>query len=228
MEALKVVGKPASTDVARVLTCLLEKNLGFKLIRTDKLKEEGMVSEFLRLQDPAGHVIFEDEKRKTFVDSRDICRHISKEYPDMGNKTLFGTGVLERATIEQWLHAEAQMFDPPSSALIFHLAIATPLGLHPDQSLIERNEKQLANVLDMYERRLGEEEYLAGDEFTLADLSHLPNAHYLVTKTERGRKLFTSRKNVERWWTAISDRPSWKRVVQIQSEHPDPLEKLEN
>ena len=111
------------------------------------------------------------------------------------------------------------MFDPPSSTLVFQLAFATPLGLHPDQSLIERNEKKLANVLDIYERRLEENEYLAGDEFTLADLSHLPNAHNLVTKTQRGRKLFTSRKNVERWWKAISARPSWKQVVQIQSEN---------
>ncbi|XP_008780593.2 glutathione S-transferase F10-like [Phoenix dactylifera] len=228
MVALKVFGQPTSTDVARVLTCLFEKNLDFQLIRTDKFKGEPVVPEFLRLQDPTGQVIFKDGKFMIFVDSRDACRHISEKYPDMGNKTLFGTGVLERATIEQWLQAEARMFDPPSSTLVFHLAFATPLGLHPDQSLIERNEKKLADVLDIYESRLGEDEYLAGDEFTLADLSHLPNAHYLVTKTERGRKLFTSRKNVARWWKAISDRPSWKRVVQIQSEHPSPLEKLEN
>ena len=107
-------------------------------------------------------------------------------------------------------------FEPASSTLVFHLAIAAPLGLQTDQSLIEKNEKKLARVLDVYESRLGENEYLAGDEFTLADLSHLPNAHYLVNKTERGRKLFTSRKNVERWWNAISSRPSWKQVVQMQ------------
>lgn len=160
------------------------------------------------------------------VDSRDICRHISEKYPDTGNTTLFGTGVLEKASIEQWLQAEALVFNPPSSALVFHLAFATPLGMHPDQSLIERNEKKLANVLDVYERRLGENEYLAGDDFTLADLSHLPNADYLVTMTERGRKLFTSRKNVERWWNAISARPSWKKVVQIRSEKPSPVENL--
>lgn len=161
------------------------------------------------------------------LDSRDICRRISEKYPERGNKTLFGTGVLEKASIEQWLQAEALTFDPPSSTLVFHLAIATALGLHPDQSLIEINEKKLANVLDIYERRLGENEYLAGDEFTLADLSHLPNANYLVTMTERGRKLFTARNNVERWWKAISARPSWRQVVQIQNEKPGQLKKLE-
>ncbi|KAG1362710.1 glutathione S-transferase F11 [Cocos nucifera] len=223
MVALKVFGQPASTDVARVLTCLFEKNLDFQLIRTDTFKEEREVPEFLRLE-----AIDIQRQCGSFIllDSREICRHISEKYPDRGNKTLFGTGVLEKASIEQWLQAEALMFDPPSSTLVFQLAFATPLGLHPDQSSIERNEKKLANVLDIYERRLEENEYLAGDEFTLADLSHLPNAHNLVTKTQRGRKLFTSRKNVERWWNAISARPSWKQVVQIQRENPDPVEKL--
>ncbi|XP_008791960.1 glutathione S-transferase F9-like [Phoenix dactylifera] len=225
MVALKVFGQPASTDVARVLTCLFEKNLEFQLIRIDTFKGEHRIPEFLRLQDPAGRVTFKDGKL-TLVDSRYICRHISEKYPDEGNKTLFGTGILERALVEQWLQSEALTFEPPSSTLVFHLAFAAPLGFHPDRSLIEKNEKKLARVLDTYEWRLGENEYLAGDEFTLADLSHLPNAHYLVPKTERGRKLFTARKNVDRWWKAISSRPSWKQVVQMQCEHPGQLEKL--
>lgn len=47
---MKVFGQPASTDVARVLTCLFEKNLQFQLIRTDMFKEEHKVPEFLRLE----------------------------------------------------------------------------------------------------------------------------------------------------------------------------------
>ncbi|EHA8587649.1 glutathione S-transferase F11 [Cocos nucifera] len=202
MVALKVFGQPASTDVARVLTCLFEKNLEFELIRMDTFKGDR--------KDPCGQVTFKD-RDLTLVDSRAICRHISEKYPDKGNKTLFGTGILERALIEQWLQAEALIFEPASSTLVLHLAFAAPFGLQPDQSLIEKNEKKLARVLDVYERRLGENEYLAGDEFTLADLSHLPNAHYLVNKTERGRKLFTSRNNVDRWWKAISSRSSWNQ-----------------
>ncbi|XP_072957174.1 glutathione S-transferase F11-like [Typha angustifolia] len=224
MVCLKVFGQPASTDVARVLTCLFEKNKEFQLVRTDTFKGDHKVPEFLKLQDPSGQVTFKDEDGP-LVDSREICRHICVKYADEGNKTLFGTGVLERASIEQWLQSEAVNFDPISSVLVFHLAFAEPLGIRPDQSVIERNEKNLSKVLDIYDRRLGENEYLAGDEFTLADLSHLPNTHYLVTRSERGRKLFTSRKNVHRWWRAISTRPPWKKVIEMQREHLDGLEK---
>uniref|UniRef100_A0A803NDT2 glutathione transferase n=1 Tax=Chenopodium quinoa TaxID=63459 RepID=A0A803NDT2_CHEQI len=64
--------------------------------------------------------------------------------------------------------------------------------------------------------RLGESRYLAGDDFTLADLSHLPNTHYLVNGTDV-KELFMSRDNVGRWWEEISGRESWKKVVEMQS-----------
>lgn len=166
----------------------------------------------------------------TFVllDSRAIIRHVATKYEDEGNKALYGKGALDRALIEQWLQSEALSFARPSSALIFHLAFAEPLGIHPDEAVIEQNEKKLSAILDIYNKRLGDSKYLAGDSFTLADLSHLPNSHYLVTLSKRGQELFTERKNVERWWNAISTRPSWKEVVQSQNEYPGPIRKIIN
>ncbi|CAL9756891.1 unnamed protein product [Musa acuminata subsp. burmannicoides] len=218
MTMLKVFGQPAATDVARVLTCLFEKDLQFQIVRIDSFKGKHKVPEFLRLQNPCGQVAFKDGD-VTLVDSRDICRHISKKYEDKGNKALSGTGFLQRASIEQWLQAEAVSFEPPSSALVFQLTFAPALHMPPDEELIQQNEEKLSKVLDIYNSRLGESEYLTGDTFTLADLSHLPNSHYL-TMSERGRKLFETRGNVARWCTAISARSSWKQVVEMQSEGP--------
>nr|ANH58193.1 glutathione S-transferase [Dracaena cambodiana] len=225
MGSLKVFGLPASTDVSRVLTCLFEKEVEFQLIRIDTYKKDHKVPEFLRLQDPSGQVTLKDGIF-TFVDSREICRYVCEKYANQGNKTLYGTGGLERASIEQWLQSEARNFDPPSSALVFHLAFAVPMGLEPDEAVVNQNVRKLARVLDVYDQRLEDSKYLAGDEFTLADLSHLPNSHYLVDRSERGRELFYSRKNVARWWKEISSRPSWQQVVHMQSEHPGPLEKF--
>jgi glutathione S-transferase len=89
------------------------------------------------------------------------------------------------------------------------------MKIKQDQVAIKQNEERLSKVLDVYEKRLGETQFLAGDEFSLADLSHLPNAQYLVSATDRG-ELFTSRENVGRWWGEISTRDSWKKVVGMQ------------
>lgn len=122
---------------------------------------------------------------------------------------------MAKASIDQWLEAEGQSFSPPSSILVFQLAFAPRMKLKQDQGVIRQNEEKLKKVLDVYETRLGESRFLAGDEFSLADLSHLPNGHYLVNVTDRG-ELFTSRNNVGRWWTDISTRDSWEKVVEVQ------------
>lgn len=139
-------------------------------------------------------------------ESRAICRYISEKYAEQGNKFLLGKDVLERVSIEQWLKTEESRFDPPSKILIFHLAFRV------DKPLMEQNERKLAKVLDVYEQRLSESRYLAGNEFSLADLSHLPNSHFLA-KSKKWGYLFKSRKNVRKWWERISERPSWIGVV---------------
>jgi glutathione S-transferase len=149
---------------------------------------------------------------------------VCTELPRWCTKSLYGTGTLERASIEQWLQAEAQSFDAPSSALAFHLAFAPRLRASPayaaaaaaaeeeeDEDLhhagVAESEALLLRVLDVYDDALAGRAYLAGNEFTLADLSHLPNAHYLAC-TAMGRALLASRENVARWYDAISARPA--------------------
>lgn len=47
-------------------------------------------------------------------------------------------------------------------------------GLPTESSVVEANTKILEQKLDVYERILSKQKYLAGDEFTLADLFHVP------------------------------------------------------
>ena len=219
---LQVFGQPASTDVARVLTCLFEKNLEFELVRIDSFKKQHKLPEFVKLRDPTGQATLKHGD-KTIVDSRAICRYLCTQFPEDGNRTIYGTGSLERASIEQWLQAEAQSFDAPSSELVFHLAFAPLLNMKPDEARVTENVKKLQQMLSVYDETLSKNEFLAGDEFTLADLSHLPNSHYIVGSPV-GQKLFTSKKHVARWYEAISSRQSWKQVVKMQSEHPGAFE----
>ncbi|KAI3875800.1 hypothetical protein MKX03_023723 [Papaver bracteatum] len=220
MAAVKVYGPPMSTAVARVLACLLEKEVKFQLINVDMAKGKHKSPEYLKIQ-PFGQVpAFEDEEI-TLFESRSICRYVCDKYAKQGNEGLYGMNSLVKASIDQWIEAEGQSFNPPSSALVFQLAFAPRMKLKQDPELIKQSEEKLKKVLDIYEKRLGESQFLAGDEFTLADLSHLPNTQYILNRTDRG-ELFTSRKNVARWWNEISSRESWKKVVEMQSAPPAP------
>ncbi|CAN6296637.1 unnamed protein product [Urochloa humidicola] len=85
--------------------------------------------------------------------------------------------------------------------------------------VFEQRKKDLEKLLDIYEQRLEEARYLAGDNFTIADLSHLPNADRLASDP-RSRRLFESRKNVSRWWAEVSGRETWQYVKSLQRPPP--------
>ncbi|EXB88221.1 Glutathione S-transferase F8 [Morus notabilis] len=211
---VKVYGPPMSTALSRVLACLHEKDVEFQLIPINMSKGDHKKPEFLKIQ-PFGQVpAFQDESI-TLFESRSICRYICEKHAEKGNKRLYGTNPLEKASIDQWIEAEGQSFNPPSSTLVFQLAFAPRMKLKQDPKAIKQNEDKLQKVLEVYEKRLGESRFLAGDEFSLADLSHLPNTQYLVTAANRA-EIFTSKQNVGRWWDEISSRDSWKKVVEMQ------------
>ncbi|XP_062205656.1 glutathione S-transferase F10-like [Phragmites australis] len=235
---VKVFGSPTSAEVARVLACLFEKDVEFQLIRVDSFRGPKRQPNYLKLQ-PRGEALTFEDGEVTLVESRKILRHIADKYKNQGYKDLFGPGALERASIEQWLQTEAQSFDVPSADMVYSLAYLPsdmPLdgkkantggfpsaGMHPAHrqkteemlQLFEKSRKELGKLLDIYEQRLDQEEYLAGNKFTLADLSHLPNADRLAADP-RSARLIESRKNVSRWWYTISGRDPWKRVKELQ------------
>ncbi|ONL99610.1 Glutathione S-transferase F9 [Zea mays] len=127
--------------------------------------------------------------------------HIADKYKNQGYRDLFGPGTLERASIEQWLQTEAQSFDIPSADMVYSLAY---LYCPTCSSMAGA---QLGKLLDIYEQRLGEEAFLAGGKFTLADLSHLPNADRLAGDPQSAC-LIESRRNVSKWWDTVSRRDS--------------------
>ncbi|WVZ65750.1 hypothetical protein U9M48_015066 [Paspalum notatum var. saurae] len=190
-------------DVSRVLACLYEKDIKFET-HTASYKS------LLRLQ-ASSHAPVPFYDGTTFLEeSREICRYIAEMYEHHGTPFLLGKDALERASVEQWLHHEEHAFNPPSRALFCHLAF--PLDEEDDGDDIDMHTRKLEEVLDVYEQRLGDSEFLVGDKFTLADLVHLPNSHYIKT-SNKFVCLYDSRKNVRRWWDAISDRDSWKKVL---------------
>ncbi|XP_044382468.1 microtubule-associated protein futsch isoform X4 [Triticum aestivum] len=195
-------------DVSRVLACLYEKEIDFTRETFSSYKS------LLRLQ-ASGHVPvpFYDGPNKFLEESREICRHIAETYEDHGYPFLLGKDSLERASIEEWLHHEEHNFNPPSRSLFCHLAF--PVAEEDDD--IDLQTRKLEDVLEVYEQRLGDSEFLAGNKFTLADLVHLPNSYH-ITNSEKFLYLYDSRKNVQRWWHDISSRGSWQKVLKVMHE----------
>ncbi|CAO2206384.1 unnamed protein product [Urochloa humidicola] len=202
-------------DVSRVLTCLYEKNVKFETIKAS-------YKDILSLQASSSVPVPFYDGPVFLQDSRAICRYLAETYEHQGYPFLLGKDVLERASIEQWLRNEEHAFDPPSRALFCHIAFPLHDEDDDDNEDINREKRKLEEVLEVYEQRLGESDYLAGNKFTLADLVHLPGTHHVIT-SERFAYLYDSRKNVQKWWNRISARDSWQQVLRdmktVEEEH---------
>ncbi|GMI85809.1 glutathione S-transferase phi 8, Arabidopsis thaliana glutathione S-transferase phi 8 [Hibiscus trionum] len=212
---MKVHGSPLSTSTQRALACFYEKDIEFHFVNVDMGAGQHKSQNFLSLN-PFGQVpAFEEGDLKLF-ESRAITQYIAQEYTDKGTQLLLSGSKDTMAVLQLWKEVEAHHFNPPSTKLVFELFYKPLFGLATDTAVVEENEAALAKVLDVYEARLAESKYLAGDQFTLADLHHLPNAHYLMGSS--AKKLFDSRPHVSAWVADILARPSWFKVLDMQKQ----------
>ncbi|ERN16996.1 hypothetical protein AMTR_s00057p00211420 [Amborella trichopoda] len=192
--AIKLHGSWMSTATLRVGATLYEKGLDFELVP------------------PFGQVpAFEDGDLKLF-ESRAITKYIAYKYKEQGTE-LVGANFSEMPIIGVWMEVEAHHFAGPSTKLVWELCIKPMIGIPVDETVVEEATGKLNGVLDVYEARLAKNKYLGGDEFSLADLHHLPNIRYILMTPKAS--LFTSHPHVSRWWSDISSRPAWTKAAAL-------------
>jgi GST-like protein len=83
--------------------------------------------------------------------------------------------------------------------------------------------------MDVLDRRLGESEYLAGDEYTIADIATWPWYGALAKGVlyEAGEFLSVADyRNVQRWTDQIAARPAVKRGRMVNRAFGDPASQL--
>ncbi|CAG7860612.1 hypothetical protein IGI04_033812 [Brassica rapa subsp. trilocularis] len=197
---------------------LHEKSLDFELVFVDWVAGEARTKTFLSNLNPFGQVpVLEDGDLKLF-ESKAITRYLAEQYKDVGTD-LLPNDAKERAIVSMWMEIDTNQFLPLASTLIRELVTKPYQGLATDFTSVQENKEKLSEVLNIYEARLGESCYLAGESFTLADLHHLPPIHYMLKMEEEGVKdLIYSRPNVTAWVEKMQSRPAWLKTV-IKGDH---------
>ncbi|KAJ7244093.1 glutathione S-transferase [Mycena rebaudengoi] len=152
--------------------------------------------------DDAGFVLYE---------SRAICRYLEAKYPSQG-PPLIPAGTEPTARFEQAASVEFANFEPHARAVYVQRIVQPLRSLEPDETAVATALAGLAATLEVYERILGTQKFLAGDEFTLVDLFHVAFGAPLAAI---GCDLMTtSGPNVARWWADVLGRPAWESVRQ--------------
>ncbi|ATB28516.1 glutathione S-transferase family protein [Melittangium boletus] len=201
---MKVYGHPMSTCTRKVLTTLAEKNHVAEFVMVDITKGHQKSPEYLA-KHPFGVIPFLEDDGFSMYESRAIIRYLDARLP--GPK-LTPSDSPSLGRMEQWISVEQSNFSPHCMAIVFETVFRRE-G-RPDQAKVEKGRDGCARALDVVDRALSTQGYLAGDLFSLADICWLPYLQYLVSTPQGG--LIAERPHVASWWKRISGRPAWQHV----------------
>ncbi|KAG6836033.1 hypothetical protein H0H93_012123, partial [Arthromyces matolae] len=169
---LKLYGHPHSSCTHRVAIVLHEKQVPFEFILVDIVKGSDHKSPGYLEKQPFGQIPLLDDDGFLLYESRAICRYIATKYADQGT-SLIPTDPKARALFEQAASIEQSNFNTFAAQAVWY-------NLPYDAAAFEAETKKLDAKLDIYDKILSKQKYLAGNELTLADLFHLPLGNQLA------------------------------------------------
>ena len=196
---------PTALNPRRVRIFLAEKGVAYDSIEVSIAKGANLTDEYRKKNPISLLPVLELSDGRILRESMAICRFIEEEHPE---PNLFGANTWERAQIEQWnRHAELELLIP--IAQIFrntHSFWQSRIKQAPDFGEIMRD--QTTARLEWFERELGRRPFIAGDRFSVADITALCAIDF--ARISKIRLDAAAQPNLTAWHTRVSARPSAK------------------
>lgn len=109
----------------------------------------------------------------------------------------------------------ARMAESPELASAYHRKLKAAYETEDrlgNPEVLKRSKEHLVRLLDEVETKLKETAYLAGEEFSMADVMLIPVlARLVLLKLED--EYISSRPNIAAYWVLMQQRPSYKKVI---------------
>lgn len=201
---MKLYGHPACGHTQRVLCALAEKNQDVEFVVIDLATGEQKSREHLA-RHPFGVIpVLEEDDGFRLYESRAIVRYLDDT---LAGLALTPDDARARARMEQWISVEYSYFAPHCWPVMYQKLIVPLFGGTPDRDVIAASKVDMSPVFDAMERALAGQHYLAGEAFSLADLTFMPGIQLLVDTHESD--VIDARPQLHAWWQRVSNRPSW-------------------
>jgi len=208
---MKLYDYTRAPNPRRVRIFAAEKGIELEKVEVDLGTAQQLQDDYKAINPRVSVPALELDDGTVICESVAICRYLDEIQPE---PPLFGTGALEKAMVEMWhRRVELEGLGPISEAVrnsvVFFAgrAIAGPHDFEQIPELAERAMQRTDIFYDMLDARLAESPFVAGEHFTIADISALCGIDFArVIKKRVG----DDRPNLQRWHEIVSARPSAK------------------
>ncbi|URW76525.1 glutathione S-transferase family protein [Sphingomonas donggukensis] len=187
----------------RVRIVAAEKGIVLPTVTVQIAKSEHKAPEFLAVnplgQTPA--LVLDDGE--VLTESIAICRYLDALHPE---PPLFGRTPIEIARVDMWMRRVEFRLGNPLAMLWIHAHPFTA-KIVPQQfrEFGDSNRPAIARALALFDTRLADTQWLAGDSFSIADVVLLCTIDFM---TFVGIKLTDETPHLKDWHMRASSRPS--------------------
>jgi glutathione S-transferase len=199
---MKLYDTPRAPNPRRVRWFMAEKGIDdLEIVTLDILKAEHKTPDYLRRAGVPQVPSLELDDGTTITESLAICRYLESRYPE---PNLFGRTPQETAVIEMWTRRAELMLAYPVMLGVRHAHRALAVLETQVPAVAEWNREQGLAALALFDRRLGESEWLACERLTIADIIAFVGIDFgRMIKLQIPEGL----PNLARWMDAMRARP---------------------
>lgn len=200
---MRLIQTKGAPNPRRVSIFLAEKGVALAVEERSILAGELHAPEFAALNPLHQVPVLVLDDGTVLTETVAICRYFEELHPD---PALFGTGALGRATVEMWQRRVELGLFVQVAAVFRHLHPRMALNEVPQVAEWgEANKPKVMKSLAVLDDRLASSRYLAGEEYSIADITALVAVDFM-----KPAKLMrpTHLPNLDRWHSDVSARPS--------------------
>ena len=199
---MKLYDSKSAPNPRRVRIFIAEKGLDVPTVQVDLNGKENRTPAFLDMNPLGGVPVLELDDGTCISESVAICRYLEAIQPD---PPLMGTDAKDRAIVEMWQRRmELEIFQPIANVFVHtHEWFKGRRPQVPEYG--EACRKHVLARMKWLDEELARRPYVAGDRFTIADITALVGVDWgRVTKT----RVPADCTNLLRWHELVTNRPS--------------------
>jgi glutathione S-transferase len=195
----------------RVRIFIAEKGLEIETVEVDLRNGEHLGPEFKAINPHCTVPVLGLDDGTCIAEIPPICRYLEEIHPE---PNLMGADPTERAVIAMWdrymeldgVMAIAEALRNRAKGMAGR-ALTGPVGYEQIPELAERGRKRAEQFFADLDTRLGENDYIAGGRFTVADITA-----YVAVEFAGWLKIAIAdeQKNLRRWFDTLAARPGCK------------------
>lgn len=200
---MKIIEAKGTPNGRRVRVFLAEKGITVEGVNID-LRAGDNLGAAHRAKNPFGRIpVLELDDGTCIAESVAICRYFEELQP---KPPLFGTDAKSKAIVEMWNRRAELNFLMPGAQAFRNIT-----GFFKDREKISAEWGQIsqeaaAEALPLFDAQLGNSTFLAGESFTIADITFGVTLDFLqAVKLQLPFDL----PNIKRYRAALAARPSW-------------------